>query len=69
MLEPRHRGAGGGGHVQQHRVAVDLSRDGDAGDAGPDGHALVRDNNSGTIYQNFNGIIIPATMAGAQILQ
>ena len=26
-------------------------------------------NNSGTIYQNFNGIIIPATMAGAQILQ
>jgi len=26
-------------------------------------------NNSGTIYQNFNGIVIPATMAGAQILQ
>jgi len=28
-----------------------------------------RTNNSGTIYQNFNGIVIPATMAGAQILQ
>ena len=26
-------------------------------------------NNSGTIYQNFNGTVIPNTMAGAQILQ
>jgi prepilin-type N-terminal cleavage/methylation domain-containing protein len=26
-------------------------------------------NNSGTIYQNFTGVVIPATMAGAAILQ
>ena len=37
--------------------------------AGQTGTRAFATNNSGTIYQNFNGLAIPDTMAGAQILQ
>ena len=37
--------------------------------AGQTGTRAFGTNNSGTIYQNFTGVVIPATMAGAQILQ
>ena len=36
---------------------------------GQTGTRAFATNNSGTIYQNFTGLAIPATMAGAQILQ
>ena len=37
--------------------------------AGQTGTRAFGTNNSGTIYQNFTGVVIPATMAGAAILQ
>ena len=36
---------------------------------GQTGTRAFATNNSGTIYQNFTGLVIPATMAGTQILQ
>jgi len=36
---------------------------------GQTGTRAFATNNSGTIYQNFTGVVIPATMASAQILQ
>ena len=45
---------------------VSLAQDATAGQTGTRAFAT---NNSGTIYQNFTGVAIPDTMAGAQILQ